>query len=493
MTDSPLVLAALAAAAVPGLKPVAVREVGARPGERFRVVFVDDTNGKRWVVRLPVDQVAAAQQAGVDGLLKLLAKRLPCAVPLPTAYADLPDGRKVVVYPYLDGDPLDFAAVPPGRGLAVAIGHAMAAVHDVDRRLYEEAGVPVYDAEECRRRHVVEVDRGAQTRRVPNGLLARWERLLDDVSLWRFAPTPVHGRFDGRQVLAGFTDHDDAASGSVTALLGWDRAVIGDPAEDFARIVADAPETTTDTVLEAYAGRRHEQPDARLIERATLVGELRVLGAFLAALASQDQRATTVAGQELRRLDAEVGDVDAPRGVGDPTYESVPVDFAPGPSAFDLYHVGSPPGSDGDDTVIYTVSSPDPRRSTQDEPGDMADHELAPEQNPRTGSVAEQARKEAGAEHAREEAGAEHAREESTAPTGPPTPPTTPTPGSVGSDDPRSSTPPGAGPTRAAQMPSDDGLSGDFGDDPGDVGPVEGYHAPGSPNSSRPDGNRGSG
>ena len=58
--------------------------------------------------------------------------------------------------------------------------------------------MPVYDAETCRTRHLADLDRGAATGHVPTALLSRWERALEDVTAWRFAPTPVHGDLTGR-------------------------------------------------------------------------------------------------------------------------------------------------------------------------------------------------------------------------------------------------------------------------------------------------------
>ena len=75
---------------------------------------------------------------------------------------------------------------------------------------------------------------------MPTALLVRWERQLEDVSLWRFAPTPTHGDLTGDQVLAVFDDEDDAATGRIRALTGWEDAKVADPADDFAALVVQA-------------------------------------------------------------------------------------------------------------------------------------------------------------------------------------------------------------------------------------------------------------
>lgn len=309
-----------------GLRPAAAQVARDRPGERFTVAFVEDVEHRQWVVRLPGDAVAAAQQDATVALLHLMARRVPFAVPAPKGHAALRDGRRAMVYPLIAGQPLRFAAVPPGPGLAGEIGRALAGLHNLDRRLFEEAAVPAYGAEECRRRHIVDLDRAASSGVVPVGLLARWERLLDDVSRWRFAPAPIHGRLDGAHVLATFLDQDDATSGRVRGILSWEDAQIGDPAEDLAGLIDAAPAETTDTALEAYAMARSGQPDPHLEWRARLIAELRVVEDLLVAQAAKDRQAVAAAVHALRRLDAAVADPDTPPPPAppDPAVDVVP-------------------------------------------------------------------------------------------------------------------------------------------------------------------------
>src|SRR5690606_17791284 len=143
--------------------------------------------------------------------------------------------------------------------------------------LFDEAGLPSYDAEAYRRRHLAEIDRGAATGRVPAGLLARWEEALDDVRLWRFAPTPVHGALTGSDVLVTFPDPTDSSRATIRGVTGWEDAKVADPADDFAALVAATAPDVVDAVLRAYAHVRVERPDEHLLSRARLVGELTLL------------------------------------------------------------------------------------------------------------------------------------------------------------------------------------------------------------------------
>jgi macrolide phosphotransferase len=302
---SPLQLAAIASAAVPGLDPVTVESLPSLPHDRFDVAFVRDSEHRRWVVRAPRSEAAGAELDAAVGLLGLLGRRLSFAVPTPRGFLALKGGGRAAVYPFIAGDPIDFGELPDGPGLAAEIGRAIAAVHNLDPRLVDEAGLPTYDADAYRSRRLSHLDRAAATGRVPHALLERWERALEDVSLWRFAATPVHGQLSGEQVLVVF-DGDDASTGRVRGLIGWERAQVADPADDFAALVEQAPPAAVERALEAYAHARLERPDPNLLVRARLAGELGLLRDLMDALARRDEAAVEGLTTRLRRLDEHV-------------------------------------------------------------------------------------------------------------------------------------------------------------------------------------------
>jgi macrolide phosphotransferase len=303
---SPLFLAALASAAVPGLDPASVEALPGAPDHHYDVAFVQDTQHRRWVVRVPRSQVAAAQMESTFGLLALLARRLPFSVPTPKGFAALKEGGRAAIYPYLPGQNVDFAQLPAGAGLAAELGRAIAALHNADHGLFDEAGLPAYDADTYRTRRLSELDRAAATGHVPTGLLARWEKLLEDVTLWRFAPTPTHGDLTGDQVLAVFDDDDDAATGRVKALTGWEDAKVADPADDFFALVTQTSPRALETLMEAYAHTRAERPDVHLLTRARLSAEMRTLSQLMSAVSGGDRLQVERHALALRRLDERV-------------------------------------------------------------------------------------------------------------------------------------------------------------------------------------------
>ncbi|MEP7017835.1 MAG: macrolide 2'-phosphotransferase [Actinomycetota bacterium] len=310
MTRTPLALAALASAAVPGLDPLEVEGSVQRPGHQFEVAFITDTQHRRWVVRAPMTSAAGAQMDAAVSLLGMLSRRLPFSVPTPKGFVALKEGGRASVYTYLAGRPLDFRHLPAGPGIAAELGRALAALHNVDRALFDEAGLPSYDADTYRTRRLSDLDRAAATGHVPTGLLARWEQSLEEVSLWRFAPTPTHGDLTGAHVLAVFDDDSDAATGRVRGLTSWEAAKVADPADDFAALVASASRAAFDSVLEAYAHARVDRPDKHLERRARLASELKLVSELLTAVGFGDGGGVEVCAAKLRALDAGITDKD---------------------------------------------------------------------------------------------------------------------------------------------------------------------------------------
>lgn len=267
---SPLALAALATAAIPGLDAVATR-APQRVTTRFQISGVLDSGGRHWVVRCPLHPAAGAALEAEVALLAGLAPEvragtLPFAVPEPVGFAPLPEGGRAMVYRQLRGRPLDLQRLRPGPGLAADLGRSLAALHELPASVVADAGLPSYEVEDYRKRCLAEVDEAARTGHVPPSVLHRWERALEDVALWRFRPTPVHGDLAEEHVLV--------LGDEVSGLLDLSSAHVGDPATDLAWLVASAPEDSLDAIVEAYALGRPETPDGYLLDRATLVSEL---------------------------------------------------------------------------------------------------------------------------------------------------------------------------------------------------------------------------
>nr|WP_210737462.1 phosphotransferase [Cellulomonas hominis] len=302
-----MALAALATVAVPGFD---AREV--RPGSGAGdddVALVTDGQRRHWVVRAPRSAAAGAALEAELVLLAAVAEqvdagRLPFDVPRVAGAAPLEEGGRVVVHRELPGRPVVLDRLQPGPGTAAALGRAIGALHELPVALVEDAGLPVYDAAAYRQRRQAEVDEAARTGRVPATLLRRWEERLEDVSLWRFSPTVVHGDLSA--------DHVLVADGGVTGVVAWGEAKVADPADDLAWLLVAAPQDAVDSIMEAYQLRRTELTDPHLADRALLAGELALARWLLYGVRSGDDDVVADAVQMLDELDEQTRDVAEP-------------------------------------------------------------------------------------------------------------------------------------------------------------------------------------
>ncbi len=274
--------------------------MSARPGSPYQRVRVTGQDQRHWTVQSALTEAAGSALDQTQSLVRLLNGRLTVGLPHIAGMATGPEGTTVAVYPELPGAPLAFDELTPRSALARALGVTLANLHDLEPGVYEEAGVPSYDAEGYRARRLAELDLGAATGHVPAGLLARWERALEDVALWHFPTVPTHGSVDEDDV---YVDGDD-----VVALDGWHVAAVSDPAIDFATLFLGATPDAVDTVIESYAQARRERPDTQFERRVRLAAELRLMTDLREASTAGDEAMVHRCAKALQRLEAQTQD-----------------------------------------------------------------------------------------------------------------------------------------------------------------------------------------
>jgi macrolide phosphotransferase len=281
---NPIELAAVATAAVPGLTPTAVSSAPDDPAD-FDSALLLDTEGKRWRVRSPRHAEASARLETEFLVLQAFAPGIRAELPflMPTVAGTVRQGTlSTFVYSHLSGATSSLEELSSGSAaLAREIGTALAAIHDLPRSLVSNADLPSYTPNEFRQRRLNELDQAATTGKIPPLLLRRWEHALEDVSLWRFNPSVVHGDLHEDNILV------DAAR--VTAVTGWTDLRIGDPADDMAWLVASNDQDFVDTVLAQYAASRRDVPDTHLLRRAALSAEFALAQYLVKGLAADDR------------------------------------------------------------------------------------------------------------------------------------------------------------------------------------------------------------
>ncbi|UTT68362.1 macrolide 2'-phosphotransferase [Arthrobacter sp. DNA4] len=303
MRRKPIELAAIATAAVPGLTPTAVSSAPDDPAD-FDSALLLDSEGKRWRVRSPRHAEASARLETEFLVLRAFAPAVRAELPflMPTVAGSVRLGSLTTfVYSHLSGSTRSVEELTSGpSGLAREIGSALAAVHDLPRSLVSNADLPSYTPNEFRQRRLNELDQAATTGKIPAALLRRWEHAMEDVSLWRFNPCVVHGDLHEDNLLV--------ESGRVTAVTGWTDLRIGDPADDFAWLVASNEQDFIDAVLKSYTSSRRDVPDQHLLRRAALSAEFALAQYLVKGLAAVDHDMVSEAEGMLESLASDIAE-----------------------------------------------------------------------------------------------------------------------------------------------------------------------------------------
>lgn len=296
-------LAAIASAAVPGLN---VTAFGPEPDDTadFCSAMLVDAENRRWRVRSPRHPEASTRLETERQVLRAFSPAIRAELPflLPSVAGTVRQGELITfVYSHIAGQAETVERLASGTAaLALEIGAAIAAIHDLPQELVTNSDLPSYTANEFRQRKLNELDQSATTGKIPPSLLRRWEHAMEDVTLWRFNPCVVHGDLHEDNILL--------EKDKVTAVIGWTDLRIGDPADDFAWLVAVNDANFVDTVMQAYAAARHETPDPHLLRRAALSAEFALAQWLVKGYAADSARMVEDAESMLKTLEADIAE-----------------------------------------------------------------------------------------------------------------------------------------------------------------------------------------
>ncbi|MFB9715135.1 macrolide 2'-phosphotransferase [Arthrobacter methylotrophus] len=306
MRRTPFELAAIATAAVPGLTPTAAASAPDDAAD-FDSALLLDSEGKRWRVRSPRHPEASARLETEFMILRAFAPAIRAELPflMPTVAGTVRQGAlSTFVYAHLGGSTRSIEELSTCNDtLAKEIATALAAIHDLPQPIVNNADLPSYTANEFRQRKLNELDQAATTGKIPPALLRRWEHALEDVALWRFNPCVVHGDLHEDNLLI---DGD-----SVTAVTGWTELRIGDPADDFAWLVASNEQAFVESVLRHYTKARRDTPDGHLLRRSALLAEFALAQYLVKALAAGHSEMTAEAEAMLTSLADDIEEQNA--------------------------------------------------------------------------------------------------------------------------------------------------------------------------------------
>lgn len=307
MVKSPLILAALAKAAAPAIDLVQAHALTGGQTGLFHSALLKGSGGQDYVVRTPASSAGSLELDIETQVLRLLGAESRAQLPfkVTTILGETRDAarNRVVVFEFLYGQPVNFERVTPGGSLSSSIGTAIAAIHKLDAEVFRSAGLPEFSPAETARRLMNDLDSISALGMVPPVLLSRWESALEDVSLFRYQPTVVHGELSNDTVLQA----DDA----VYSVLNWGALHIGDPAEDLAWIATAGVQDLLESVRLSYFSAIGSV-DATLAQRATLYSELAFARWLLHGKLIDDQDIIDEALASLQLIAAEVSNGVAP-------------------------------------------------------------------------------------------------------------------------------------------------------------------------------------
>lgn len=294
-------LAALAAAAVPGLVPARTTPIPT-PAEDLDVAGILGEDEQRVLVRSPATTAAGVRLERDLAVADALAGTpLRGVVPPVLGFVKLAEGGRAAVTRAPVGVPLLLDRLQDSAGLARSLGSVLAQVHTVPRYAAEAAGVESFTADTLHAEQRAQVERAREGGHLPAAVAQRWEALLEDGPLWDFTPQFVHGDLSEESLF----HHEDR----ISAVQGWNAARVGDPATDLAWLISSLGPERFD---ELYAAYREELPTAvhpRLVERAQALGEFAVCEWLLHGLDTGDEDIVADARGMITDLDHDLAQI----------------------------------------------------------------------------------------------------------------------------------------------------------------------------------------
>jgi macrolide phosphotransferase len=288
-----LILAALAADAAPGFTFRSYRRVETNPD--IDQLQLWDQDGASYQLLIPATPAGESEVAIELQALKIIEPHqelLGIDTPRLIGQSMDSDGAGALLLTLLGGETTDLAKYAPGL-FSKSVGEVLAQIHNLSPDIIREAGLLEYDAASILRHKVAEIDSIAQTGRVPAALLSRWEAATEDIGLFRFHPTVIHGNVSQETVMVSAQE--------VNGLSGWSSLKVGDPAEDLRWLTGGALRTTLEDTILNYRATR-ETADENISQRAQLYSELELGSWLVYCIANKDEKQISQAEDMIAEL-----------------------------------------------------------------------------------------------------------------------------------------------------------------------------------------------
>lgn len=206
-------------------------------GLDFFVLHAHDPRGVAWILRTPRRAEVYASTVGEKRVLDLVRPHLKPAVPDFVVHSE-----QLIAYPRLEGTPaMELYPAPPSSTTLGSFAETIVALQNVPEPA--AAGTPVRSIEAERVAHREAMLGTRAELQPPEALWARWQRWLDDDTLWPTRLALVHGDLHPGHLLLGPT-------GVIWGILDWTEAAVTDPSIDLAMFYGCYGAEAFDVVLE---------------------------------------------------------------------------------------------------------------------------------------------------------------------------------------------------------------------------------------------------
>lgn len=222
-------------------------------GLDFQVVLATDTDGERWILRLPRREDVLPSIDKEKRTLELIAPLLSVEVPQWTVCTD-----ELIAYRALNGAPMgtidpeakayvweiDPANVPDQFHQSLAKG--MVSLHQISIERACAIGLPVKTAEEVRVEMKQRMDAVRSEFGVGQALWERWQNWLHNDEIWMQETALTHGDLHAGHILID-------RQAQVTGFIDWTEASVADPARDFVAHYRTFGQDALSKLISAYA------------------------------------------------------------------------------------------------------------------------------------------------------------------------------------------------------------------------------------------------
>jgi macrolide phosphotransferase len=222
-------------------------------GLDFQVVLATDTNGERWVLRLPRREDVLTSVDKEKRTLELIAPLLSVEVPRWTVCTD-----ELIAYRALKGVPTgtidaeakayvwEIDAAHPPEQFHESLAKGIASLHQVSIAKAQAIGLPMETAEEVRAATKQKMDAVKNEFGVGEELWNRLQSWLQKDEVWPKETVLTHGDLHAGHILID-------AQAQVTGFIDWTEAAVTDPACDFVAHYRTFGEDALNKLVSAYA------------------------------------------------------------------------------------------------------------------------------------------------------------------------------------------------------------------------------------------------